>query len=427
MRSMLLVLGGNRMACEAIGELGKAGHRVLVMDANPEAPAREMASQFMPVNFFDAEKALQAIDGVDLSGVMSLNDFGVRTASLIAQKRGLPGYTPETAWAVTNKVAMKTAWKQCGLPTASFSWGWSRDIAAGVLPKWNRFPCVLKPAFSGGGSRGVYLVQEPQEFQVRVVDSRDCYLDDEVLIEEYLSGCSEHTVEVLVHHGHSTVLSISDKANYSGNVSIVQTLFFQGREGWRHARAIETLVGEGCRALNLTNGCAHFEVLVGGGKVFLLEVGGRPGGGLNFAPICRLSTGYNYPLELARVLTGERPLLDRENQKYVLGWHFFELPAGVLRRVHGFEGLKAHPAVVTAELFVSEGQRVSVMQNDLQRPGHFLVRGDTHNQVEKIMAELAEKVGFEIEGFGVVSGAIHSENVIGTDILRISTWALRKS
>lgn len=394
---MLLILGGNSMACPAIAELERQGYRTLVMDGNPSAKAKEVATLFKPVNFFYEKQVLQALEGVRIMGVMALNDFGVRTASAIAKTLDLPGYNRTSAFSLTNKVIMKKIWGLHKLPSAPFSYGRISDVLKGRFSDHVRFPCVIKPAFSGGGSRGVSLVHSFKDLRDQVTQRENYCLDGEVLVEDYMAGCTEHTVEVLIYRGSPTILSISDKINYTNSVTIVQTLFFPGEHGWSNQKIISDIVTEACHALELTDGCAHFEVLLRNGEAFLLEVSGRPGGGLNFAPICELSTGYNYPLELARVLTGEAPLLNCNNRTHVIGWHFFELPLGRLKRIRGFELVKAHPAVIAAELFINQGDQVQQMENDLQRPGYLLVKGDSCRQVESILKELVNTVEFEIE------------------------------
>ena len=194
--------GGNRMAVPAIELLERSGYRTLVLDRDENAPARAAAARFLPVNFSDADATLRAVAEIPLSGVVALNDFGVRTAAAVAQHRALRGFSPEAAWRVTNKVAMKRSWSDAGLPTADWTWANKADILAGRFPAWETFPCIVKPAFSGGGSRGVGLAQDWSEVQALVAAGASKYLDEEVIVEEFVAG-SEHTVEMIVADGET--------------------------------------------------------------------------------------------------------------------------------------------------------------------------------------------------------------------------------
>jgi biotin carboxylase len=392
----LLVLGGNALACPAIKHLNEAGYNTLVIDKDPAAPARELAAKFATADFFNCEEAKTAVSQFHLGGVMAINDFGVRSASHISAARGLPGYHEQAALNVTNKVHMKREWMLAGLRTPQFTWAKIDDLLKGEEVEWDSFPCIIKPAFAGGGSRGVFLVQSFKEMHRRLEESHSVYLDEEVIIEEYIQG-TEHTIEVLIFDGQTHILSISDKENYRDNVSVVQDLYFPGRIGRRFKDLLRTIIPQACHALGLSNGSAHFEVLISNRDIYLLEVGGRPGGGLNFFPICELSAGYDYPLELARILTGKAPQLVKEKETVCLRWHFFATEQGILKKVEGFEKIRDHPNVVDAQLFAEVGQRLPDRSNDLARPGYFLVYGKDYEEIDSLFHEFNNVVEFEVE------------------------------
>jgi biotin carboxylase len=363
-----------------------------VIDGNAEAPARDCGSRFMNVNFFDSAAVEEALRAVPLVGVMPLNDFGVRTASQLTEARGLPGYSREAALAVTSKVEMKRRWQQAGLPTARFCWARKDDIIAGRYPEWSTFPCVVKPSFAGGASRGVGLVGSWEEARDAVIAAEHRYLDDEVVLEAFIDG-SEHTIEALVIAGRTQVLSVSDKQNYAGSMSIVQNLYFPGPVGNRHRKTLEGLVQDAVTALGIAYGTTHFEVLISGGQPYLLEVGGRPGGGINFDPICRISTGHDYPSLLAAVLTGQPPDFSRGETAH-LAWHYFDAGVGELEHIEGFAGLCDEPDVVAADLYEQVGKPRLDLRDDLARPGFVLVRADSHEHAKQRASELCARVRF---------------------------------
>jgi biotin carboxylase len=396
MVNYLLVLGGNAFACPAIEHLNRVGFKTLVLDANPSSPARECATRFVRADFSKFNETKNAVSTFNLAGIMPLNDFGVRTASKLSLSRGLPGYTELAARNVTNKLYMKQSWIKAGLPTPRFTWANRYDIRNECNIEWTDFPCIMKPAYAGGGSRGVYLVNNHEEIRQYLMESWSVYRDDEVIIEEYIDG-SEHTIEVIVFKGQAYLLSISDKVNYPENVSVVQNLYFPGKIGHQNKEDINDLISSACHALGLSNGSAHFEILIRNKDIYLLEVGGRPGGGLNFYPICILSSGYDYPLELARVLTGKSPYLENHKETVCLGWHFFTIEQGVLKEIAGFEKVKKHPKVIDAQLFIKIGQRWMGLSDDLNRPGYLLVSGKDHEEVDNLLEELKNMIYFKVE------------------------------
>ena len=388
----VVLLGGNQMACPAIKRIQQHGDRVVAVDGSAEAPARDVADLFVQQNFSDVAATSAALAEVAFDGIIPLNDFAIRAAASIARERGLPGWNEFAELCFVSKVAMKRCWIEGGLPTARCVFSTVAQLAAGQLPQWESWPAVVKPAFSGGGSRGVFVARGWDEVQARLSDVEKTYLDGDVVIEEFIQG-TEHTLEVLICRGSPTLLSISDKENYPGNDTVVQKLHFPGPIGHSHRAALERLVFAACASMRLTDGTTHFEVLIRNGEAFLLEVGGRPGGGLNFHPICEISTGYDYPGLLAAILTGGLPDFTRKASEHLV-WHYFPRGEGILRAIDGFRGIKDLPDVVDAEMYEQVGKARLDLHNDLARPGYVLVRSKSNAEARDRAARLVESVQF---------------------------------
>jgi biotin carboxylase len=392
MQKTVVVLGGNRMACPAIERIQQHGFHVIAVDGSAQAAARELADRFVHQNFYDVAATAAALSGIEFDGIIPLNDFAVRSAAHIARERGLPGWSEFAESCFTSKVAMKRCWIDAGLPTPRCVFSTVTELAAGRFPDWDMWPAVIKPAFSGGGSRGVFVAQDRDQARSALSQVESTYLDGEVVIEEFVSG-TEHTLEVLLYRGSPTLLSISDKENYPGSDTVVQKLRFPGLIGNSYRQTLECLVFAACDAMRLTDGTTHFEVLVRDGKPCLLEVGGRPGGGLNFQPICEISTGYDYPGLLAAVLTGSVPNFERRPAEHLV-WHYFPRGEGILGAVEGFNGIKDEPDVVDAALYEELGKARLDLRNDLARPGYVLVRSTSAARASERAAELVESVRF---------------------------------
>lgn len=388
----VVLLGGNQMACPAITRIQQHGFHVVAVDGSAEAPARNVADQFVQQNFSDAAATSAALTAVEFDGIIPLNDFAVRAAARIARERNLPGWSEFAELCFTSKVAMKRCWMENGLPTPHCTFSTVAQLVDGQFPQWESWPAVVKPAFSGGGSRGVFVAHGWDEVQARLSDVANTYLDGDVVIEEFVKG-TEHTLEVLVCRGSPTLLSISDKENYPGNDTVVQKLHFPGPIGHSHRSTLERLVFAACAAMRLTDGTTHFEVLIRNGEPVLLEVGGRPGGGLNFHPICEISTGYDYPGLLAAALTGGLPDFTRKPTEHLV-WHYFARGEGVLRAIDGFSEIKDQPDVVDAEMYEQVGKARLDLRNDLARPGYVLVRSKSAAEARDRAARLVDSVQF---------------------------------
>jgi biotin carboxylase len=390
--STVVILGGNEMACPAIERIARHGFKVIVMDGNKQAPAARIAHSFLNIDFSSVSAASDALASYQFDGIVPLNDFGVAAAANIARNRGLPGWNEFAQRCFTSKIAMKQAWEDKGLRTARWTSTTVAHLLDGRLPAWDIWPAVVKPSFSGGGSRGVVVARGWDEVLVKLDAERTQYRDGHVVIEEFIAG-TEHTLEVLICRGKPTLLSISDKENYPGSDTVVQNLYFPGPIGHSYRVDLEALVVAACRAMQLTDGTAHFEVLIKHGVPFLLEVGGRPGGGLNLQPICELSTGFDYPGLLAATLCGREPDFDRREPVH-LAWHYFSVGEGLLHAVEGFDELASQPDVVHSEMYEKVGSPRLDIRNDLARPGYVLVKANSHAQARARAATLVSQVKF---------------------------------
>ena len=380
------------MACPAINRMKERGYKVIVVDGNPDSPAQEIADHFVNQNFSDIKKTVKALECYELQGVIPLNDFAIKTATHIARIRGLPCWNEFAEKCVTSKIQMKQAWNAARLPTARSFYSTVNQLLEGQQPEWEHWPCVVKPSFSGGASRGVFIANNWQELTDGLRQKKESYLDGELVVEEYIIG-TEHTLEVLVHNKKPFLLSISDKKNYPESFTVVQNLYFPGPIGNSSINQLESLVYGACKAMRLNNGAAHFEVIVNKENAYLLEVGGRPGGGLNFHPICELSTGYDYPGMLAAILTGREFSVKRKTHQH-LAWHYFPVGRGILKEVSGFEDVCKESDVIDAQLYEKIGEERVDLKDDLARPGYILVCADSHQIARQRASILIDKVKF---------------------------------
>lgn len=379
------------MAVPAIKQLTIGGYQVCVVDKNPCDDCYNIAHKVILADISNYDEVSNALKDISIEAVLPINDFGILTSAMLCKERGLKGWTIENAHSLTSKHLMKKCWVSQHLKTPFYNSFSISDIESDDF-EWNIFPSVVKPSFAGGASRGVFKVNKREEIIQFVKQSRKFYLNDKVVIEEFITGV-EHTIEVLINDGVCKIISISDKQNYQFSPTVVQKLYFPGPIGHSRKDEIVAIVIKACEALQLKYGCAHFEVMSNQNGIYLLEVGGRPGGGLNFFPISELSNGYNYPLELANILSSKGFLLQPKLTTSQLGWFFWEGEDGEFMEAKGFDELSEFPNVVEAEILWKKNMRVvKNFENDMQRPGYFLVKGNTKAEVDDLIESYKNKV-----------------------------------
>ena len=280
-----MLLGASHFYTPIIRELQKLGIKVLVTDKNLKAEGYRFADLSETVDISDREGTLKVARAHKIRGIMAVNDFGVRTASHVAEKLGLIGIHRECAAASCDKGKQRQKWYETGLPQPEF--GLAVDFhSATAISNRIGFPLVIKPTDSGGASRGVSVVREPSQLEWAFQFAQPFSKTEEVILEGYIEGI-ESTVECLIFKGQVEILAVSDKvkpvdSRYRVAVGLHYPSFFPSEV----MAQIQEIVPKAIHALGIETGAAHAELIMRpDGRVWIVEMAARPGGGHIFHTI----------------------------------------------------------------------------------------------------------------------------------------------
>ncbi|MAW82890.1 MAG: hypothetical protein CL832_00280 [Crocinitomicaceae bacterium] len=390
----IVILGGNKLAHPAISHITKLGYHTIVVDQYINKDLRKICCETIQENFFDSKKLILALQNKSFKAIIPLNDFAVLSAAIAIDYFELIGYSIEAAKNVSQKFRLKNCWINSNIKTP-YSITITKQNYKLEIQKWNIYPCILKPSFAGGGSRDVLYCENSNELTLKHQYIYNKYKN--IVIEEFISG-SEHSAEVLVSNGKIQIISISDKFNYVFSKTVVQDLQFPGNIGITKIDALKNIFFNACKSLGIKYGAAHFEFIINeNDKIYLLEVGGRPGGGLNFFPISFISFGIDYPKLLIKVLLKQNLCFDDFSFKTNLYWHFFNVYDGVLNEVYGLNEVLSHEDVVKADIFVKIGEyRNGDLKNDMQRTGYVLFKYDDNQDLTQKINYFNRLIKFEV-------------------------------
>src|SRR3954469_7889546 len=140
----LLFVGAGRHQRRAIARVKELGARVVAVDRNADAPGLALADVGEVADFLDAEQAVEVGRRHGVDGVMTVaSDRAVPIVAAVAEELGLPGIGREVAHLMTNKIAMRHALAEHGVPQPAFAAVRTlreARVAAGRIG----FPAVLK-------------------------------------------------------------------------------------------------------------------------------------------------------------------------------------------------------------------------------------------------------------------------------------------
>lgn len=128
-----------------------------------------------------------------------------------------------------------------------------------------------------GGKRGITVVSGPEQLEAAVNAAFDAdKRDGGILIEEYLDGGKEYSVEGLSFEGKHQIIQITEKIS-SGPPHCVELGHSQpaalSPELWT---AVERAIVELLNNVGIKYGPTHTEIKIRDGRVYLIELNSRP-------------------------------------------------------------------------------------------------------------------------------------------------------
>ena len=398
-----LFLGAGRHQRAAILHAKELGLRVAAIDGNPNALALKDADVAEVVNFVEIPAAIEAARRIRPDGVLTItSDRAVVAVAAVAEALGLPGIGVDVAVGLTHKVEMRRRLVRAAIPQPRFGSARSLDEARQAIERVG-FPCVLKPADSGG-QRGVFRLESADELEARFAEALAFSRGGETIVEEFVDG-TEMNAMAVVRNGEVTQLTLSDRHRPPGSGFAV---------GWIHAypaalngngtAEAERLVERTVQALGLRNGIAFPQLIAGtDGRILMIEVAARIPGG-QMADLVRHAVGVDLVEVALRFALGE-PVPDElcaPKFRQPVAIRFFTaqpgpLPTGLVRSAAGLERVLAAPGVVQTESYIVPGETIRPVRIDGDRRGYVIALGSTGPEALERSQEAAALVEVEVE------------------------------
>lgn len=361
----LLILGSTSEFSPLVNRARERGIATVACDGYPNGPAKALADERFDVSVYDHDAIAEVCHRTGVDGIITaFSDNLAEQASIIAEKAGLPFYLPSARLAILrDKTRMKAMFDELGVPyprTAVVRRQSVREDLSALS-----FPVVTKP-LNGWGSRGVYLLDTPDQVVERFDEVAGYSSADSIIVEEYNDGFELNMMSWVVD-GEPIVLEIADREKTSAvppaipHVSrivypsiLIDSVIGEAREMARHV----------ARYVGLENGplCMQFFWRPSRG-IQVCECAGRVFGTehemLEYATYGRLAvedllidTVYE-PERLGERLAGHDPHLDR-----VACGLFFHGREGRISAIEGVPVPEADHRIVDTLLYYSAGDDI---------------------------------------------------------------------
>ncbi|MDH0447855.1 ATP-grasp domain-containing protein [Shewanella sp. GD04112] len=398
MNRTLLIIGAGIEACEGIKIAKAMDLKLIIADGNPAAPGLAMADWPIVASTYDGEAILaQARElmarGVTVDGVIAMCADVPLSVAIISNALGLPGLSLESAFWVSDKLAMKARLQAEGIPIPRFA-----DVSdKSTLAERARaigFPLIIKPVDSRG-ARGVQLIDNANGLEAACALAARESPTGRVMLEEYLSG-PQFSTETLVDDGRCYTLGFADR-NYEWLARTKPFIIENGGDAPTGVSPeikaeVNATVERAAAALGIRQGVAKGDMVYTTQGAKVIEIAGRLSGGFFSTTQIPLSTGVNFIEKAIKLALGEH-LSEAEvtpSRNRAVAIRYLDLQPGKVDAIHGEAAARASAGVEMLTLFIEPGSMIRPLANHTQRAGFAIASADDkHNAIERAKAALA--------------------------------------
>ena len=274
------------------------------------AIAKETVDFFHEIDIKDKEGVLLACKELMIDGVVPTTELTIPIAAYVASKIHLNGIDYEVSKVITDKVRNRNLCESI----TDLHQPWYKEVKSIDELGELEFPVIVKPT-SLGGKRGISVARNMEELKAAFVYAQEAGPIDKILVEQFLDGGKEYSVESLSYKGQHHIIQVTEKIS-SGPPHCVELGHQQPAAICNDMRnTIVDALSKGLSAIGVDNGPCHTEIKIIDGKIFLIEFNARPGGDHIAYPLTELSTGYPYIKGIIEVALDEFKGIDYKKLK----------------------------------------------------------------------------------------------------------------
>ena len=397
MSKKIMILGASILQLPAIEKAKELGFSVVAVDMNPDAIGFSVLGvEKEVISTIDIPAVVEAAKRHKIHGVMTLaSDMPMRTVAAVAKEMGLVGVTEDTALKATNKACMRQALAQHSVPIPGFYRVSSQAEYDGAVKHFTG-PFMVKPA-DNSGSRGIIKVEDPANRQT-VADAYRYSLESsrsgDVLVEEYMQG-PEVSVETLTVDGVCHVIQITDKLTTGAPYFVEMGHSQPTRLDAATVEKIRQVAIAANKAVGITNGPSHTEIIVTKEGPKIVELGARLGGDCITTHLVPLSTGVDMVECCIRIALDEKPDLTPKFQKGS-AIRYFSQKEGKVTAIEGVQQAEKLPGIRQVSIVHGVGETVTEINSSAARMGFVIAQGENADEAARQCDKAKEAIKITI-------------------------------
>lgn len=377
----VLIIGAGFLQAFVIRKAKELGYETLAVDANSNAPGFAYADKHAVINIVDEKACLAYARQEKIDGVLTAaTDYGVLTASYIAQELGLPGLKCEVAHTIKNKYMIRKCLYENRVDDTQQAFEVSADTDIAALAQKIAYPVMVKPC-DGSGSRGANRVDEPGQLAEACRLAMEASLTHKAEIETFIFG-NEYGVESLVVNGEIHVLGVMKKwmtqpPYYAELGHALPSGLKPETESY-----VRSCAQKAIKALGVNFGSVNMDMLITPeGKVYIVDIGARMGGNLIGSHIIPLGTGVDYMGNMIRNAVGD-PVDFTPRDHSPVATRLLALTPGVVKKLPDFAAIEKEWGVQICH-HLEVGQQINEYHTNLDGCGYVVAAGSCPAEAEE--------------------------------------------
>lgn len=281
------------LLCTSHNDLGlvrglrKLGYSILAIGNIPGLPGEKYVDQYIQMDYSDKERVLALAKEEQIDVVCQCcNDFGVYTASYVAEKMGLPGYDSyNTTLQLHNKDMFKVFAMKHGIMIPEF-YNFSKEKdAVEWLQQQKEYPWIVKPTDTSAGN-GVNKIKSLEEGMDAIKTAFAKSREKRIIIEKYIQGTQHGFCTFLVNQ---KVVAVATNNEYSIlNPYRVEIDTFPATEKEKVSDLLIAQIEKIAGVLQLKDGIFHLQYIMDGDNPQIIEVMRRVLGNMYSVPANQL-------------------------------------------------------------------------------------------------------------------------------------------
>lgn len=267
--AILAVVGAGEGALPILNKAKEINVKTIAF-GHKDSLAKDLADIFIEADIFDYNLLLSECKKNKVNGIIASSEITTEVTAIIADKLGLPGNDVKNGFSARNKYIMRE--KVSVLNSI-------KQPKYSIHKEGNSytFPVVVK-AVDSCGKKGICIAYNIDDFTKAVEESKKYSTDASVLVEEYLKGGKEYSIECLVGNGNYDIIQYTEKES-SGPPTFTEIAHHQPANiSEEIKKKINIAVKDVLKVLGINCGMAHLELKVIDNELYFVEVGARGGG-----------------------------------------------------------------------------------------------------------------------------------------------------